>query len=121
MSEPGKQESTVKFAFEKSPSYRTVHADGAWAAVDSWSNVRIAFYNERPPLPVSGVLKLIDQKGWVVVPDGIKLSSDAPLIREVDVDVTMSLEVAKQVHGLLGRFIEMATEQLNNAQNQTKV
>ena len=86
----------VKFHYLKSTHFRTIHADGAIGNITPGRHVHMAIYNERPAIPremvheikPDGNLGDIIQEG-TVVREGI--------VREMEVDVLMSVEVARSI------------------------
>jgi hypothetical protein len=65
MSTPSENKGTllpVKFVTEKDQSFRTYHADGAWAMVNNFGNIQLNFFVEHVPLAKSITYQL-DQAG----------------------------------------------------------
>jgi hypothetical protein len=111
---------SVKFVFEKGGNYRTVHADGAWGRNDAFGNIHLTFFNEKPPMPASGVLELDSKTGqWAMDMKKLQIQSDAHLVRELEVDVTMTLPAAVAVRDTLNNFIHMVVANLE-AQQKSK-
>ncbi len=111
---------SVKFVFEKSGHYRTVHADGAWGRNDAFGNIHLTFFNEKPPMPASDVIELDPKTGqWSMDMKKLHVPSDAHLVRELDVDITMSLPAAVAVRDTLDNFIRMVIANLE-AQQKSK-
>lgn len=97
---------SVRFRFERGKYYRTVHADGAWGRNDGYGNIHLTFFNEKPPMPASGVLELNSKTGqWTMNTQKLDVPPDTQLIRELEVDVTMSLPAAIAVRDTLNGFI----------------
>jgi len=107
----------VKFIFEKSGCYRTIHADGAWGRNDAFGNIHLSFYNEKPPIPASGIIELDAKTGqWSMDIKKLQGSTDARLVRELEVDVTLSLPAAVAVRETLNSFINMVIANLEAQQ-----
>jgi hypothetical protein len=104
--------SSVKFAFEKSPFYRSIHADSAWGRVDGALNIHLTFFNEKPQLPSSGVLKVSPQGQWIYDDTKIQFATDAQLVREVEADVILNVPAAIALRETLNGFIKMALDQM---------
>lgn len=102
---------TLSFDYVKGSGFRVLHADGAFIGAAA-NGVTIAFYSERQPIPRRVVHKLKPnlELGEEVVEQ--RIVRDA-IIRDVDVDIAMSLAVAKNVHQTLGELIVKIEEVLN--------
>lgn len=118
---------SVKFLFEKSPFYRTIHADGAWGRLDAAACIHLTFFNEKPQMPATGVMTRAPDGQWGLDQNKFQMAHDAPLVREVEFDVVMNVWSATVVRDVLTNFINMAlahmkeaTEQSVAAQKQTK-
>jgi len=94
---------TVKFHYIKNQTFHSLHADGAIGGVTPSGNIHIAFYNERMPIPTEIVQKL-DEKGALGEIES-KTTREA-VVREMEVDVVMNIDVAKNLHKWLGVQIE---------------
>lgn len=95
----------VAFDYVKSEFFRVVHSDGVIGGITPPGNLHFAFYSERPPIPKRAVHKVspTGQLGEQVPEKAV--IRDA-FIREMDVDVVMSLAVAESFHAWLGQRIE---------------
>lgn len=100
---------SVKFLHQRGGYYRAIHADGAWGAVSSASNIHLAFYNERPPIPNAVIQDLGPDGNWIHESLRVDPPQTEPSIsRQFEVDVILSLEAAKVVREVLQNFIELA-------------
>jgi len=97
----------VALHYIKGNSFRVIHVDGALGGVAPSGMVVASVFNERPPIPVRVVHRL-DALGRlegeateVVARDGF--------VREVEAELVMTLEVAKNLHEWLGQVISRAT------------
>jgi hypothetical protein len=106
---------SVKFTFEKSPAYRTIHADGAWGRFAPSANIHMTLFNEKPQMPTSGVMQNKDTGQWVLDDTKYQFAHDAPLIREVEADVIMNLPAAIAVRDMLTGFINAAMTHMQTA------
>lgn len=94
----------ITFHYIKSNSFRVIHADGMWGGISPSGHLQMAFYNERIPIPqmtvhaVDPVKRIIGEEEERLVRDGI--------VREVECNVVMSLEVSERLHRWLGVQIE---------------
>ncbi|MCW8138044.1 MAG: hypothetical protein KIT58_03975 [Planctomycetota bacterium] len=95
----------VKFDYIKSNYFRVVHADGFWGGLNGMLDLRMSVWNERAPIPqqVTHVVTEAGQLGPEVRPERI---SRGAVVREVEVDIVMSYEVAKGMHQWLGKKLE---------------
>lgn len=91
----------IKFHSIKGPCFRSVQADGAWGSVNPQGNIHLIFFNERAPVPQEVVFNLN--------PDGTlgdeitnkRVSKDG-MVREMEVDVVLSIKAATNVYKWLG-------------------
>ena len=108
MSEESPPES-VEFHYIKSNGFRVVHADGVWGGPTPRGYITMSFYSERAPIPrrISLELKPPEPNS----PDrtlGQEIVRDTKngLVREVEVEVMVDLEMAKSLHGWLGEKVQ---------------
>lgn len=104
-SEPRKLPTELRFHFVKSSQFRVVHADGAWGGITPQGLISLAAYSERFPIPTT-----VDHK---VDPDGklgaeVRRTGRDGVLREVEVDLLMSVEVAESFVEFLSRHIKLA-------------
>ena len=97
--------SEMLFNFIKSLNFRAVHASGAWFGGDAEGNIHLTFFNERTPIPQEVVL-VLNKKGEVVGENESKRKSREGMIREMEVDVILSVQAASHLHRLLGQNLE---------------
>ena len=96
---------TYEVAFFRAPFYRLVQADGAWGRISPSGFIHMSFFNDCDPLP--------DREYHDVGPDGrlgemkLQLPPNVNLVRQIEVDVVLSLEAAKRVRANLDNFIEI--------------
>ncbi len=98
---------TIPFSihFIKSSSFRVVPASGAWYGGDSQRNLHLTFFNERTPIPNKTVVNLNEQ-GAVVGEDLSKRVSKEGVIRELEVDVVLSIPAAVDFYKTLGENLK---------------
>jgi len=96
--------SRVKFDYIKSNFFRTARADGAWAGTNGYLDLILSFYSERTPIPRQTVHALLDQHTLGDEIQSERISRDA-VVREVEIAVSMNLEVAKSLQTLLNKQI----------------
>ncbi len=83
----------VKFDYLKSSQFRTVRSDGVWGGVNGHLDIVMSFYSERPPIPQQ-VTHLIEGERLGRELEQNRISRDS-IIREVEICVSMNVEVAK--------------------------
>ena len=84
-----KQPTEVSFDYIKSNIFRVIHADGAFGGLAPNGNIHMALYNERQAIPTQMVYAL---EGIGLGPEiKGKRKGRGGLVREVEVDVIMSL------------------------------
>ena len=99
---------TISFDYIKGNFFRTARADGAWAGTNGFSDVVLNFYSERTPIPKQTVHSLID--GHTLGDEIVEQrAAREGMIREVEISVSMNLDVAKSLKQLLEKHI-MAIE-----------
>ncbi len=98
----------IAFDYIKGNYFRVAHADGVIGGLTPSGNVHMAFYSERGPIPQKEV--------HAVLPDGSlgEVLSDRMvvrpgIIREMDIDIVMSPDVAKNIL----RWLTEAVEELD--------
>lgn len=95
----------VKFDYIKGNFFRTARADGAWAGTNGFSDLVLSFYSERTPIPKQTVHQLsgLHHLGDEIVEERVMRDS---VVREVEICVSMNLDVAKALGALLTKQIE---------------
>jgi hypothetical protein len=83
----------VKFDFIKSNYFRTIHADGVWGGVNGHLDIAMAFYSKRPAIPQQITCPVVNGKLGNELEDK-RVGRDA-VIRDVEIAVTMNVEVAR--------------------------
>src|SRR5438477_10352388 len=89
----------IKFDYIKSNFFRTARADGAWAGMNGYADIVLNFFSERTPIPQRTVQPTIGQRlGEEIVAE--RVIRDA-IVREVEISLSMSIDVAKAMRTLL--------------------
>src|ERR1700687_3807054 len=83
----------IKFDFIKSNYFRTIHADGVWGGVNGHLDIAMAFYSERPAIPQQITVPVENGRLGHELEDK-RVGRDA-VIRDVEIAVTMNIEVAR--------------------------
>lgn len=87
-------EQKVVFEYIKSPFFRVIHADGMIGGLTPAGNLHVVFYSERPPVPQK-MSHAVNADGTLgdAIPEHTKVREG--IIREMDVDAVMSVQVAE--------------------------
>jgi len=105
--------------FIKSTCFRVVHANGVWYGGDSHGNLHLTFFNERNPIPKTLVLNL-DERGIVIGEDQSKRESKQGVVREMEVDIVLSLSEALELYQTLGENLKSVQENQKTADERIK-
>jgi hypothetical protein len=95
----------VAFDYIKSQFFRAIHADGAIGGGTPQGHIHFAFYSERPPLAKRQV-HTVSPQGDLGAPIPEKTVIRDAIVRELDVDVVMTVAVAEQFHIWLGQRLQ---------------
>lgn len=105
----------VNFDYIKASHFRVIHMDGAVGAVTPNGHINMSLFSERPPLPRRMVHELKENALGDEIKDQ-RVTRDA-IIREMDVDVIMTIDVAESLRTWLRDRIEEANERLSGEKN----
>lgn len=119
MTEPGQAKATpseqasktFNVAFTKAPFFRTIQADGSWGRISPSGMIHLSFFNDCHPLPVIAKHN-IEQDGKLseemnLVGPVTANKEEVNMVRQIELDVVLSLEVAKIVRTNLDNFIKI--------------
>ena len=95
----------VKFHYLKGSLFRVIHADGAMGGITPRGNIHMAFYSERAAIPREHVHRL-DASGRLGERIDEETVSREGIVREMDVDVIMSIADATGLRDWLTQQIE---------------
>jgi hypothetical protein len=98
----------LKFDFIKSNYFRTIHADGIWGGLNGHLDIAMAFYSERPAIPQQITVPIENGKLGNEL-EGTRVGRDA-VIRDVEISVTMNVEVARYFRQWLDEKIKAIDE-----------
>jgi hypothetical protein len=103
----GESPPRVNFDYIKAQGFRVIRADGAIGSVTPSGQIHMSVYSERPPIPRRIVHAITD--GGQLGPEiqSERIVRDA-IIREMDVDIFMTVEVAKKIKEWLEKQISEA-------------
>jgi hypothetical protein len=112
---PAKSESAVKFQdvkfiHNRSPDFRTYHADGSWAVLNGQNAIHLNFFSEYPQI-AAGVVNQVNPLDGKYTGEfelqGLEKNCNA-VIREFQCSVVLSVESAGRLYSLLKTFIDLA-------------
>ena len=95
----------LQIHFIKGTCFRVVHANGVWYGGDNQGNIHMTFFNERSPIPKMMVINL-DERGAVLGEDLSKRESKQGIVREMEVDIVLSIPAALDLYKTLGENIK---------------
>ena len=95
----------VAFDYIKSQQFRAIRADGAIGGITPSGQIHFALYSERHPIPRRLVYEIgeNDQLGSPIDSETIVRDS---IVREMEVDIFLTLPVAISLHQWLGGKID---------------
>jgi hypothetical protein len=103
----------VAFDYIKGQFFRVIHADGAIGAITPGGLINMAIFSERSAIPRRLVFSL-DKTGQPSIPLPNETVTRDSIVREVEVDVHMSLACATAIHAWLGQQIQVLQLALAN-------
>ena len=94
----------IAFDYIKSNFFRVIHVDGAFGGLAPSGNIHMALYSERQAIPTRTVFPF---EGDKLGPENLKKREvRESLVREVEVDVVLSIDQARALHKWLTGKIE---------------
>jgi len=96
--------SEIKFDYIKSNQFRVIHVDGAHGGVSPKGLIQMAFFSERAPIPKRETYSLEQGK----LGQRKKVEQRDAIVREVEVETLIDLQVAKVIVQWLGEKIKQA-------------
>ena len=110
----GEASPRVNFDYVKGQYFRVIHTDGAIGGVTPRGLIHMSLYSERHPIPRRTVHAIEEGK----LADEImheRTVRDA-IVRELDVDVIMTIDAAESLSNWLREKVETAKQQLTTQQ-----
>ena len=95
----------IEAHFIKSNLFRVIHVDGAWGGLTPQMNIQMALYSERTPIPQQ-VIYEATSTGLV----DVERTGRQGIVREVEADVIISLDVARSLVKWLQEKIDKAAD-----------
>ena len=99
----------LTFDYVKSNLFRTIHADGLVGSFTPSSDIYIAFFNERFPIPQQLVFELQSDGTIGDEITELRRSRDS-VLREMEIGITMTVDVAESLVEYLKKMIEATKE-----------
>lgn len=103
----GHQPDRVVFEYLKSQYFRVIHADGAIGSVTPHGHIHVAIYSERPAIPRKMAFARTDQGALGAELPEERVAREG-IVREMDVDIIMSVAVAESLKTWLSTKIDEA-------------
>ncbi len=101
------ERSKVKFDYIKSQYFRVIHAEGAIGGVTPAGLIHFALYNERGAIPRQ-ITHLIEPDGTLGERVHEETLAREAIVREMDVDIVLSVDVAENLRNWLTDKIKEA-------------
>lgn len=95
--------SQIKIFYEKSPQYRTIHADGVWAGLSPQGGVQLAFFSDVRPTPDYTLHDLTPQGAIGNQVD--KIEKDG-IVRETEMMAILSPRIAEELIDILRKMLD---------------
>src|SRR3972149_478470 len=111
---PKKLPSEINFDYIKSNQFRVIHVDGAHGGVSPKGLIQMAFFSERAPIPKQETYELEQGK----LGKRKKVKQREAIIREVEVETLIDLQVAKVIVRWLGEKIDQAEKLMKGADSK---
>ncbi|MCA8907271.1 MAG: hypothetical protein KDA64_05200 [Rhodospirillaceae bacterium] len=100
---PGTPVNAVVFDYIKASGFRAVRADGAIGSTTPNGHIHMALYSEREAIPRRTVVALTEQG---TLGDVVEVQTRGSIVREMEVDIFLTQEVAESIHAWLGDRIK---------------
>jgi hypothetical protein len=110
-------EGRLAFHYIKSPEYREISAHGALGGPTPRGDIWMSLFGERYPIPRIVEYAVAGKPGDAITIDEstaqpTNVESRQGVIRHVEVTVYMTSDMAKRLHGWLGKQIEVVEAQI---------
>lgn len=91
----------IAFDYIKSQYFRVIHADGAIGGITPNGHIHFALYSERQAIPRRQVHEVLGDGhlGGLIESETVSRGS---IVREMEIDVFLTIQVAKSLHEWLG-------------------
>jgi hypothetical protein len=108
------EDEKISFDYLKSQFFRVVHADGAIGGITPSGCIHFSFYSERPAIPQRQTFAL-NRDGSLGQSIAEKTVVRNAVVRELDVDVVMNIDVARSLAVWLSQQVKLYEEKVEEA------
>lgn len=105
--------SKIKIHYIKNAQFRSFYATGAFGGVAPTGLINLAFYVERPAIPLSIVHEL-NQEGSLAGELRDEREGKEGIVREVDCNIMIDLNTAKTIRGWLDQQVKILEAVVEN-------
>ena len=113
----GDADRRISFEYLRSHHFRVIRADGAIGSITPNGHIHFALFNERPAIPRRIVHEFnADGSLGELLPN--ETVSQGGIVREMEVDVFLTIETAKNIKEWLEGKIDEATKRESQAQKR---
>lgn len=104
----------ITFHYIKNQGFRVLHVDGCIGSITPQGNIHLSVFSERPAIPRELTHKLTDNHE---VGEIVERVSREGIVREMDADLILTLNTAKNIYQWLGEKINQL-ELLQNTDSE---
>ncbi|MCA3423683.1 MAG: hypothetical protein INF81_12090 [Roseomonas sp.] len=108
------EDEKISFDYLKSQFFRVVHADGAIGGITPSGYIHFSFYSERQAIPQRQTFTL-NEDGSLGQSIAEKTIIRNAVVRELDVDVVMNVDVARSLAIWLSQQVKLYEEKVEEA------
>lgn len=108
------EDNKISFDYLKSQFFRVLHADGAIGGITPSGCIHCSFYSERQAIPQRQTF-MLNEDGSLGQPIAEETLVRAAIVRELDVDIVMNIDVARSLVVWLGQQINLYDEKVAQA------
>ena len=108
------EDEKISFDYIKSQFFRVLHADGAIGGITPSGYIHFSFYSERQAIPQSQTFTL-NKDGSLGQSIAEKTIIRNAVVRELDVDVVMNVDVARSLAIWLSQQVKLYEEKVEEA------
>ena len=104
----------IPIHFIKGTQFRVAHASGVWFGADPHGNFHLTFYTDRTPIPKTITMK-VNEQGQLIGENVAKRESKEGIVREMEIDIVMSIPALQAFHDMLGQNLQAAIAGMKSA------
>jgi hypothetical protein len=103
----------IEFHYQKSPIYRTVHADGAYGGNTPSGYIAVTFYSERSAIPRNMISDVTyDEQGQPSLGPERQVEGLEGVMRQLEVSVMLDINSSRNLYSWLRRHLGQLETQL---------